>query len=398
MAVTGPLTEEKHEVSVMFAVRNRSAAVVLAALMVAGALSAAHAATIETIAKQAILIDTSTNTVLLEKAADERVPPSSMSKLMTMYQVFDAIKAGRMTLEDKFPVSERAWRIQGSKMFVELHNQIRVDDLIKGVIIQSGNDACVVLAEGMAGTEEAFAEQLNAKAKELGLKNSHFTNSNGWPDPTHLMTARDLSILAKHLIEDFPEFYKYFSMKEYVYHGIKQGNRNPLLYRNVAVDGLKTGHTEAAGYGLTASAARDGRRLILVMNGLPSMQARADETAKVLEWGFREFETYALFKADDVVESVPVWLGSEPQVPVTVAEDLKVTFPRADRPNMKVSLVADAPVEAPIKKGQTVGKVVITGPGFPAKEVPAIAAADVPQKNIFGRVLAKAMYIVFNKQ
>jgi serine-type D-Ala-D-Ala carboxypeptidase (penicillin-binding protein 5/6) len=385
------------EVSVMSALRNRFAAVALAALTVAGTASEAGAATIETIARQAILYDMSTDTVLFEKNADERVPPSSMSKLMTIYVVFDALKAGRMTLEDKFPVSERAWKMQGSKMFVELNNQIKVDDLIKGVVVQSGNDACVVLAEGLAGSEEAFAVKLNERAKELGLSNSTFVNSNGWPDPKHLMSARDLARLAKHLIVDYPDFYKYFSIKDFTYHGIKQGNRNPLLYRNnISVDGLKTGHTEIAGYGLTASAIRDNRRLILVVNGLPSMQARADETSRLIEWGFREFETYALLKAGEQVDTLPVWLGSEAQVTVTVPEDLKVTFARADRANMKVSLVANAPIAAPIQKGQTVGKIVISGPGFPAKEIPAVAAADVPQKNVFGRIVNKALYLAFN--
>lgn len=381
----------------MFAFRNRCVAAVVGALLAGAASSGAQAATIETIAKQAILYDLSTNTVLFEKNADEQMHPSSMSKLMTIYTVFDSLKAGRMTLEDKFPVSQRAWRMQGSKMFVELNNQIKVDDLIKGVVVQSGNDACVVLAEGLAGSEEAFAEMLNKRAKELGLNNSHFTNSNGWPDPNHLMSARDLSILAKHIIEDYPDFYKYFSIKEFTYHGIKQGNRNPLLYRNnISVDGLKTGHTEVGGYGLTASAIRDNRRLILVVNGLPSMQSRADETSRLLEWGYREFESYALLKAGEVVDTLPVWMGSDAQVPVTIPEDLKVTFARADRPNMKVKLVSNAPVAAPIAKGQTIGKIVISGPGFPPKEVPAIAAADVAQKNIFGRIIDKALYLAFN--
>lgn len=379
--------------------RFRSAAVALAWSLIAGS-APASAASIESIARQALLIDLSTHTVLFEKNADERMPPSSMSKIMTIYEVFEAMRSGRVTMDSKLPVSERAWRMQGSKMFVELNAQIRVEDLIKGVIVQSGNDACIVLAEGLAGTEEAFAAQLNVRGKEMGLSGSHFVNSNGWPDPNHYTTARDLARLAQHTIEDFPEYYSFFSVKEFTYHNIKQGNRNPLLYRSsiAGVDGLKTGHTEAAGYGLTASAIREGRRLVLVLNGLPSMQARADESARLIEWGFREFETYALVKAGDVVETLPVWLGAEPQVKVTVPEELKVTFPRAGRPNMKVALVANAPLAAPIAKGQEVGKIVISGPGFPTKEVPAVAAADVAQKNIFGRMLDKALYLAFNVQ
>lgn len=379
----------------MTAVRTRFVAALTAALAAAATILPARAANIDTIAKQAILIDVSTNTVLFEKNADQRMPPSSMSKIMTMYMVFDAIKKGRLSLDHTLPVSERAWRMQGSKMYVELHNSIKVDDLIKGVIVQSGNDACIVLAEGLAGSEEAFAEQANAKARELGLTNTTLTNATGWPDPNHLMTARDLSTLAKRLITDFPEYYHYYSIREFTYHGIKQGNRNPLLYRNIGADGMKTGHTEVAGYGLTASAIRDGRRLVLVVNGLPNMQARADESARLIEWGFREFNTYTLFKAGDTIEQVPVWLGEQETVPVTVAADLNQTMARTDRPNMKVTLVTNAPVAAPLAKGTPVGKLVISAPGAPTREVPVVAAADVGRLGFFGRAIAAAKYLVF---
>ncbi len=379
----------------MTAVRTRFVAALTAVLAAAATILPARAANIDTIAKQAILIDVSTNTVLFEKNADQRMPPSSMSKIMTMYMVFDAIKKGRLSLDHTLPVSERAWRMQGSKMYVELHNSIKVDDLIKGVIVQSGNDACIVLAEGLAGSEEAFAEQANAKARELGLTNSTLTNATGWPDPNHLMTARDLSTLAKRLITDFPEYYHYYSIREFTYHGIKQGNRNPLLYRNIGADGMKTGHTDIAGYGLTASAIRDGRRLVLVVNGLPNMQARADESARLIEWGFREFNTYTLFKAGDTIEQVPVWLGEQETVPVTVAADLNQTMARTDRPNMKVTLVTNAPVAAPLAKGTPVGKLVISAPGAPTREVPVVAAADVGRLGFFGRAIAAAKYLVF---
>jgi len=378
----------------MSAVRIRFAAVLAVALAAVGGVLPARAATIETIAKQAILLDMTSSTVLFEKNADQRMPPSSMSKVMTMYMVFEALKSGRLSLEHTLPVSERAWRMQGSKMFVELHNMIKIDDLIKGVIVQSGNDACIVLAEGLAGSEPAFAEQMNKKAKEIGLTATNLTNATGWPDPNHYVTARDLAILAERLIKDFPEYYHYYSIRDFQYHGIKQGNRNPLLYRGIGADGLKTGHTDAAGYGLTGSAEREGRRLILVVNGLPSMQARADESARLIEWGFREFNTYALFKAGDTIEQVPVWLGAQDTVPVTVPNDLKVTMARADRPNMKVTLVSNAPVQAPIRKGDPVGKVIISAPGAPAKEVPVVAAQDVEKLGFFGRAVAAAKYIV----
>lgn len=380
----------------MTVARTRLAAAMAAVLLATAAIvPGARAASIDTIARQAILIDESTDTVLLDKNADQRMPPSSMSKIMTMYMVFDALKEGRLSLDDTLPVSERAWRMQGSKMFVELGNQIKVDDLIKGVIVQSGNDACIVLAEGLAGSEEAFAERMNRRARELGLTGTNLTNATGWPDPDHYVTARDLSLLAQHLIEDFPEYYHYYSIREFTYHNIKQGNRNPLLYRNIGADGLKTGHTEAAGYGLTASAVREGRRLILVVNGLPSMQARADESARLIDWGFREFETYALFKAGDVIDSTETWLGASDTVPVTVAKDLKITLARTDRPGMKVTLVTDGPVPAPVRKGDRVGHLVISGPGFPRKEVPVVAAQDVERLGVLGRVFAAAKYLVF---
>ncbi len=379
-------------------VRTRAVFGLVVALASAGVAiggGAARAANIDTIAKQAILVDLTSNTVLFEKNADERMPPSSMSKIMTAYMVFEAIKGGRLALDSTLPVSERAWRMQGSKMFVELHNNIKVDDLLKGMIVQSGNDACIVLAEGLAGSESAFAEQAIKRAKELGLKGTNLTNATGWPDPNHYMTARDLALLAERLIKDFPEFYRYDSIREFKYHGITQGNRNPLLYRNMNVDGLKTGHTEAGGYGLAASGEREGRRLLLVVNGLPSMQARADESARLIEWGFREFATYALFRAGETIEQVPVWLGDQETVPASVPKDLAVTMARADRAGMKVALVSNAPVAAPIRKGDVVGKVVISAPGFPGKEVPVVAAQDVEKLGFVGRAFAAARYLVF---
>ena len=366
----------------------RALAAWLFAVAATATAGGAVAGNIDTIARQAILLDMTTQTVLFEKNADERMPPSSMSKIMTMYMVFEALREGRLKLDDTMPVSQRAWKMGGSKMYVELNNSIKIDDLIKGVIVQSGNDACIVLAEGLAGSEEEFSRRATAKAREIGLTGTNLVNATGWPDPQHYMTARDLSKLAQRLLIDFPEYYHYYSIREFTYHKIKQGNRNPLLYRNIGADGLKTGHTDAAGYGLTASAERDGRRLVLVVNGLPSMQARADESARLIEWGFREFQNYALFKKGDVVDEAKVWLGQSPTVPVTVAADLKVTMTPAERDGMKVTLVTPSAVPAPIKPGDPVGKLVITGPGFSAKEIPVVAAAGVERKGVFGRAFA----------
>jgi len=342
-----------------------------------------HAATVDTIAKQAILIDTTTDTVLMEKAADERMPTSSMSKMMTAYLVYDALRDGRITLDTKFPVSKKAWQTGGSKMFVQINDTIRVEDLLRGLLIQSGNDAAVVLAEGLAGSETAFADRMNEMAKKLGMNASHFVTSNGLPDPEHYSTARDLAILAERMISDFPQYYRYDGEREFTWNKIKQGNRNPLLYRDMGVDGIKTGHTDSGGYGLTASGIRDDRRLILVVNGLPSMQSRADEGARLLEWGWSQFRLYPLFKAGATVDEATVWLGTEDKVPVTVAHDLAMTMQPADFDKMTVTARFQEPIEAPIAKGQVLGEIDIAPPDGPVRKVPLVAAQDMPEASIF---------------
>src|ERR1700757_2440254 len=301
----------------------------------------------ETQARHALIVEVETGAVLLNKGGDERMPPASMSKIMTAYVAFDMLKQGRAKLEDELPVSERAWRLQGSKMFVPIGGRISIDDLLKGVIIQSGNDACLVLAEGLAGSEEAFAALMNEKGQQIGLKDSHFTDVSGLPDPNHWMTARDLATLAIRTINDFPEYYHYYSEMDYEFNSIKQGNRNPLLYKNVGADGLKTGHTEEAGYSLTASVARDKRRIILVLNGLPTMKGRAQESERLIEWAFREFNDYRLFAAGDKVEDGDLWLGAEAKVPLTVGKDFVVTLPRKSRKDMRVTVEYDRPISAP---------------------------------------------------
>lgn len=357
-----------------------------AALLFTVSALPAMAVDLDTIAKQAILVDAETNTVLFEKNADERMPTSSMSKVATAYMLFERVKEGRLSLDDTLPVSERAWKVQGSKMFVELGNNIKVEDLVRGMVIQSGNDACVVLAEGMSGTEEAFAAAMTKRLKELGLNNTNLMNASGMPDPNHYSTARDLSILARHLIRDFPDHYHYYSELDYTYHGIKQGNRNPLLYRNMGVDGIKTGHTEAAGYGLIASGERDGRRLVLVVNGLPNMQARADESARILEWGWREFDNFTLFKAGETVDSLPVWLGVAETVPLVIQDQVKITMTHDQKQKMKVSFKADSPVAAPVTKGTKLGTLTVTAPGLETLELPLLAGTDVAQLGLFGRM------------
>ena len=345
---------------------------------------------IDTQAKHAFILEAETGTVLLDKNADERMPPASMSKVMTAYLVFEYLKQGRAKLEDELPVSERAWRTGGSKMFVPLGGRIKIEDLVRGMVIQSGNDACVVLAEGLAGSEQAFVDQMNEKAKEIGLTNSHFADVNGLPNPDHYMSARDLATLAVRTIKDHPEYYKYYSEKDFKFNNIGQGNRNPLLYKDLGADGLKTGHTEEAGYSLVASAVRGDRRVILVLGGLPSMKARAQESERLIEWAFREYSNYKLVSAGDKMEDAEVWLGTDAKVPLTVDKDLVVTIPRKARKEMKVTVNYDKPIPAPIKKGDQVGKVVITAPDLQPMEAPLYAAAAVDRMGVFGRVAVAA--------
>src|SRR5579863_8563722 len=317
---------------------------------------------IDTEAKHALIIEAETGAVLLDKGADERMPPASMSKVMTAYVVFGMLKEGRVKLDDELPVSEHAWRTGGSKMFVPLGGHIKIDDLLRGMIVQSGNDACIVLAEGLAGSEAAFVDLMNAKAQEIGLTHSHFADVDGLPNPDHYMTARDLVTLALRTIADFPEYYHYYGEKDYAFNNIDQGNRNPLIYRDIGADGLKTGHTEEAGYSLLASVHRDNRRVILVLGGLPTMKARAQEGERLAEWALREFNDYQLFRAGEKVDDAEVWLGTEAKVPLAVSKDLVVTMPRKSRKDMKVSVAYDDPVPAPIKKGDQIGKVVVAAP------------------------------------
>ncbi|MFO1154276.1 MAG: D-alanyl-D-alanine carboxypeptidase family protein [Rhodospirillales bacterium] len=351
------------------------------------------AGTMTTPAREAILIDATTGAVLYEKDPDVRMPPASMSKMMTAYILFQHLRDGQLKLTDTLPVSENAWRTGGSAsggstMFLNLGDHVAVEDLIRGIIIQSGNDASIVVAEGLAGSETAFAELMTKVAREIGMTSTTFRNATGLPDPEEMTTVRDLATLAKRTIADFPEYYHYYSERDFVHGGIKQGNRNPLLYRNIGADGLKTGHTQAAGYCLTASAVQGGRRLILVVTGLPSMQARSEESERLIAYGFREFDSYALFKAGEEVTTGSVWLGTADTVPIVAPGDIAVTLPRKARPEMKATVAFDAPIPAPIAKGAPVAKLVVTAPGVAAQEFPLVAGQAVEQKGFFGRIFA----------
>jgi D-alanyl-D-alanine carboxypeptidase (penicillin-binding protein 5/6) len=350
---------------------------------------------IDTQATHAIIVEVETGAVLLDKGADERMPPASMAKMMTIYTVFTMLKDGKAKMGDELPVSEEAWRTSGSKMFVPLGGRISIDDLLHGAIIQSGNDACVVLAQGLAGSVEAFVDLMNEKAKQIGLKDSHFANVDGLPDPNEWMTARDLATLAIRTIKDFPEYYKMYSQLDFTFNNIKQGNRNPLLYKNMGADGLKTGHTEEAGYSLTASLVRGDRRIVMVLGGLPTMKARAEESERLADWAFREFNDYRLFAVGDQVDDAQVWLGKDGRVPLTVGKDLIVTLSRTARKNMEVAVQYDNPIPAPVQKGETIGKIVVTAPEAPQQEAPLVAAADVGREDTVGRIATLAGYLVW---
>jgi len=367
-------------------------------LLAAATLSAAftlQAQAFDTPAKQALLLDFSTGAVLLEKNADELMYPSSMTKMMTVHLLFEKLRDGSLSLEDTLPVSEKAWRKGGSKMFVEVGKNVRVEDLIRGITVQSGNDATIVVAEGLSGSEDAFAEEMTTAARRLGMTGSQFRNASGWPDPDHYTTARDLAILAMATIREFPDFYHYYAEEVFTFNGIKQRNRNPLLYKGIGADGLKTGHTEAAGYGLAASAERKERRLVLILNGMDSESQRATESERVMAWGFREWNNYTLFQSGDTAVDAPVWLGESSTVPLIMGDDMVLTLPRKARQEMKVAVRFEEPIPAPVSAGTPVGTVVVTAPGTETIEVPVLAGADVAVLSPFGRVAAAFEYLVW---
>lgn len=341
------------------------------------------------------MIDYDTGAVLLEKNAEEPTAPASMSKLMTLYMIFERLKSGSLRLEDTFPVSEKAWSMKGSKMFVGVNTRVKLEDLLRGIIVQSGNDACIVIAEALAQHEAAFAEEMTERAREIGLTDSTFTNSSGWPDPDHTMSVRDIANLSAIIIREFPEYYPLFAEKTYTYNNIKQRNRNPLLYRYDGADGLKTGHTRASGYGLVASVSQRGRRLILVVNGLQSPKQRSQETERLFDWAYREFNNYSLFSAGDVVENADVWLGQEARVPLLIRDDVKLTLSRKARRKMEVKVTYNGPVAAPVRAGEELAILTISAPEQETFQIPLVAGKDVPRLGIFGRLSAALKYLAW---
>jgi D-alanyl-D-alanine carboxypeptidase (penicillin-binding protein 5/6) len=352
-------------------------------------------AAVDTSAEHGLIMDAQTGQVLWQKDGMTPMPPASMSKLMTIDLLFQRIKDGRVKLTDTFPVSERAWRTQGSKMFVELGSRIPVESLIRGIIIQSGNDACVVVAEALGGTVEGFVDLMNKRAKQLGLAQSTFVNPDGLPDPPgQLMSALDLAKLSRHIINTYPDLYHYFSEREFVWHNIHQPNRDLVLGALPGADGLKTGHTDAAGYGITISAKRGEQRLILVLNGLRYPQyhndyfpniKRAEEAGRVMEMAFREFRSYPVLQTNQIAGNVPVAEGDKPSVPVTAAKPLNVTMQVDSHSGMKTSVKPDPGLKAPIHVGQKVGTLTVSAPDFPGLTVPVYAAEAVNELGLFGK-------------
>jgi D-alanyl-D-alanine carboxypeptidase (penicillin-binding protein 5/6) len=363
----------------------------LAALLAAAlALAPPSAGAFETAAREALVIDDGTGMVMFEKNADTPIPPASMSKLMTLYMLFEALRDGRVTRETEFTVSAKAQAMDGSRMFVEAGTSVPVEALIQGIIVQSGNDACVVVAEGLAGSEDTFAEQMTKRAHELGMTQSHFENASGWPAEGHVMSARDLVTLSRHIIDDFPEDYAYFQETEYTWNGITQPNRNPLLTMGLGVDGLKTGHTQEAGYGLVGSAMQNGQRIIFMVGGLGSEAERKSETESIVKWAFGAFDTMKFFDAGAEVAQAEVWLGATPQVAMVAPKTLQLLVPREDRSGVKAQVVYNDPIEAPIAQGQKLGALRVDVPGHDSVSFDLVAAADVPRGGLLTRINAAA--------
>lgn len=375
--------------------RLRARLIALVAIVLA--LTGSMAAAFETRATAAWVYDVTTRTVLMDKNADTPLPPASMSKLMTINMLFEALRDGRVTMETTFAVSSRAKAMGGSTMFLQESDRPTVSDLIHGMIVNSGNDACVVVAEGLAGTEEAFAQQMTLRAQALGMENSFFANSSGWPDPDHRMSMRDLGILAKRLVTEFPEYYPIFSETTFNYKDrapANANNRNPLLALGVGADGLKTGHTSEAGYGLVGSAKQGDRRVIFVITGLASDTERAEEAERIVSWAFRQFAEKTLVKAGTRVAEAEVWLGDIDAVGLVPAEDVRLLVPALVQEGTSAEVIYTGPVKAPIKAGDQLGEMIIHVPDLPDARVPLVAEADVAAGGFVKRLTTAANKLI----
>ena len=342
----------------------------------------------DTIARSALVLDQTSSTVLLAKNENKPVPPASMSKLMTLNMLFEALQDGRIDLDTKFTVSKKAAEKGGSKMFVKQGERISVENLIRGIIVHSGNDACIVVAESLAGSEADFARIMTARARKLGMNQSTFANATGWPNPNHRMSARDLVALANRLITQFPEFYSFFQERTFTWAGITQNNRNPLLGLDIGADGLKTGHTSEAGYGLAGTARQGNRRVILVVNGLESSAERLAEAERLMNWAFRQFAQKTLIEAGKKVAQADVWLGETNFVGLEIADDISALIPYSARDDIKITVTYEGPIQAPIKKGEELGSLSVDIPGIPHRSYPVYASSDVAAGGIMKRIRA----------
>jgi len=365
----------------------------------ATALPKSAEAAFETRATSAYLYDVTTDTVLFEKNADVPLPPASMSKLMTLYMLFEALRDGRVTLDTTFGVSTKARLMGGSTMFLDETDRPTVESLIKGIIVQSGNDACIVVAEGLAGSEDAFARQMNARAPEIGLTNSTFANASGWPDPNHRMSMHDLAVLATRLIEDFPEYYGYFALEEYDFDGRSPSNRfnrNPVLGLDMGADGLKTGHTMEAGYGLVGSAMQGDRRIVFVFSGLETQGERRQEAQSFINWGFRQFLSKDVAKKGETILQAPVWMGDQQQINLVTESDVRLLVPAIGQDSVETRVEYATPLEAPIAAGTKVGELVVTARDMPEKRIDLVSDRDVAYGGFVPRIRASA-YVLFDK-
>lgn len=347
---------------------------------------ASHAAYIDTDAEVAVVIDGHTGKVLFSKDKDKKTYPASMTKIMTTLIIFEKLANETLSLDDKFLVSEKAWRErEGSSMFVEVDKEIRVEDLLRGIIVQSGNDACIVVAENIAGTEESFAKMMTQKAKEIGMKNTNFTNSTGMYDKDNYSTVYDIALLSMHLINEYPQYYHLFAETEFEWSGIKQNNRNSLLYKNMGVDGLKTGHLSKSGYGLAASAVDQNRRVISVVNGFESAQKRTQGSSRLITWAFREFTNLKLFEKEDIVGQVEISGASSKESDVSTGEEIIITVPKSKRDGLTTNIVVDDNISAPLNAGDKVGYLEISVPGEENQTYELYATNEIDRSNIFVR-------------
>jgi serine-type D-Ala-D-Ala carboxypeptidase (penicillin-binding protein 5/6) len=351
----------------------------------------------DTRATSAYVLDYNTGTVLMAKKADEALPPASMSKLMTLYMAFEAVENGILDLDQELPVSAAAQAYGGSTMFLREGERVSVEDLIRGIIVQSGNDACVVLAEAIAGTEARFSRQMTMRAQQLGMTNSTFTNSNGWPKAGHRMSMRDLGLIASKLIKDYPQYYPMFAQKEFLFDPAESANRlnrNPLLGLGIGADGLKTGHTKEAGYGLVGSAKQGDRRIIFVLSGMQTAADRARESEAVTNWAFRQFAQTQLGTAGTKIAEAPVSLGAEQSVGLVLSDDISLLLPVSPIEPLKTEVVYNGPIKAPIAKGDQIAELIIRPEGLPETRVPLVADRDVAKHGFVGRVVAAGLHLV----